>query len=401
MKISYILDTQIGTDGKQVLNIRFAANNTRALITTPYRLYAEDWDEKKKLIRRSCKYYTADRENARLANYLNEAIQFAIALPNYERLKANEIKAIFLNRNKTDSSDFYGLIEEYAEQKKKDNPNSTSYDDFLTKMRVMQKFRNELATTDITPAFLKELENYLRSERHLKVNSIADYMINIRSVYNYAIMKGLATRDSYPFTIYKIKRERTRHRVVTIDDMRRVFTYAPESSSEAFALDMFKLSFYLIGINFKDMLNLQWKDIYNDRLVYKRMKTGRDITVKIEPEAYEIINRHKGEKRILNILEEKEKTAKPDRKSQLHIDITKTCNKHLKKIFEKLEINIPISTYYARHTWATTARKLGIDYDIIHLALGHSNGDVTAVYIEYDNEEIDEANRQVIDCVTK
>ena len=80
---------------------------------------------------------------------------------------------------------------------------------------------------------------------------------------------------------------------------------------------------------------------------------------------------------------------------------TKTCNKHLKKIFEKLEINIPISTYYARHTWATTARKLGIDYDIIHLALGHSNGDVTAVYIEYDNEEIDEANRQVIDCVTK
>ncbi|MBR5982338.1 MAG: site-specific integrase, partial [Bacteroidales bacterium] len=335
-KISFTLDPQIGADGKQVLNLRFAANNTRAMLTTPYRLYVDDWDDKNKKIRRSCKYYKVDTENAKLIEYINEATQFILSIPNYDILTAGELKQNFIDRKKGDKSDFYALMEAFAEQKAKENPDASSARSIMQTKRMLETFEKRLETQEVTPAFLKKLEIYLKVEKNLKINSVADYMTNIRTVYNYAITNGYAKRDNYPFATYKIKRERTRHRVVAIDDMHKIFSYTPETSGEAFALDMFKLSFFLIGINFKDMLNLQWKDVYRDRITYRRLKTGRDITVRIEPEAYEIINRHKGEKRILNILEQKEKTAKSERKSQLHTDITKTCNKHLKKIFEKL-----------------------------------------------------------------
>lgn len=399
-KFTYALDRQTGADNKQTLCIRFANAGTRSFLTTPYKLTKADWDEKNQKISKQCSYYDADAENPKLLNYYNEVVQFITSLPGYKTMSAQEMKTRFVNRDSAGNLGFYYIMENFAQVKMDENPSSGSARSILQTMRMMQEFRGVLSLSDVTPAFLLDFESYLRI-KNLKQNTIADYMTNIRSVYNYAINKGLAKRDFYPFATYKIKREKTIHRVVTIDDMQRVFAYKPENASEKLAIDLFRLSFYLIGINFKDMLYLEWKDVYNDRIVYRRMKTGRNITVRIEPEAYEIINWYRGEKRILNILDEKEKFAKEDRKSQIHTDVTKTCNKHLKRIFEKLKINIPVSTYYARHTWATTARKLGIDYDIIHLALGHSNGDVTAVYIDYDNLEIDKANRQVIDTVLK
>lgn len=402
-KFVYYLDTREDKKdkaGRCPLRIRISANYTQAIISTPYRLAKEDWDEKNDRIRKSCEYYKAEKENPRILMYLNEIITFAYSIQNYESLSAAEIKRRYLARNGSkENCPFCELLETFANNKKKENPTSDFYKCIVATKNSLQAFSQDVRINEITPQFLKDYELHLREK--LKPNSIADYMTNIRSTYNYAISVGLAKRENYPFTNYKIRREQTRHRVIAIDDIGKIFSYTPESNSEALALDLFKLSFYLIGINFKDMLYLEWEDIYNDRIVYRRLKTGRDITVKIEPEAYEIINRHKGEKRLLNILEIKEKKANENRSSQIHTDVTKICNKYLKKIFEKLEINIPVSTYYARHTWATTARKIGIDYDIIHLALGHSNGDVTAVYIEYDNEEIDEANRLVIDAIKK
>jgi integrase len=156
-----------------------------------------------------------------------------------------------------------------------------------------------------------------------------------------------------------------------------------------------------MGINFKDLLYAENAKIYNGRLYFKRAKTGIDHSVKITPIAKKIIEKYKGEELMLNILENKLLFAKENRTTQIHTDVTRTVNDHLKDICTKLKINLDVSTYFARHTWATIARKIGIDYDIIQLALGHSNNDVTAGYIEYNFDLIDAANVAVIDFVIK
>ena len=159
-KISFTLDPQIGADGKQVLNLRFAANNTRAMLTTPYRLYVDDWDDKNKKIRRSCKYYKVDTENAKLIEYINEATQFILSIPNYDILTAGELKQNFIDRKKGDKSDFYALMEAFAEQKAKENPDASSARSIMQTKRMLETFEKRLETQEVTPAFLKKLEIY-------------------------------------------------------------------------------------------------------------------------------------------------------------------------------------------------------------------------------------------------
>ena len=155
----------------------------------------------------------------------------------------------------------------------------------------------------------------------------------------------------------------------------------------------------LVGINTIDLFNLT--KIENGRIEYRRAKTHRLYSIKVEPEAMEIINRHKGEKALLDIA---------DRWGS-HREFQKYCKIALKKIGKmerkgrggKKEIKPEwpeLSTYWARHSWATIAYSIGISKDIISQALGHSMGSaITEIYIERDQSKVDEANRRVLDWV--
>ncbi len=55
-----------------------------------------------------------------------------------------------------------------------------------------------------------------------------------------------------------------------------------------------------------------------------------------------------------------------------------------------------ISTYWARHTWATIASELDIPKETIAAALGHGGNTVTDIYIDFDQKKVDEANRKII-----
>ena len=142
--------------------------------------------------------------------------------------------------------------------------------------------------------------------------------------------------------------------------------------------------------------------IEGDRLQYRRSKTGRLYDIKVEPEAQEIIDRYKGTDHLLNVMDN----------CSNYRDFNRMMNENLKKIgrveivkdkigkmrkFKRTPIEPSLSTYWARHTWATIAASLDIPKDTIAAALGHSGNTVTDIYIEFDNRKIDEANRKVID----
>jgi len=152
---------------------------------------------------------------------------------------------------------------------------------------------------------------------------------------------------------------------------------------------MFMLSFYLVGINLKDLL-LYKGEINKGRIDYTRHKTKMEYSVLVHPIAQEIIDRYRSDgKYLLNVM---------DRFSD-YINARKAINKNLKKIAEKIELQGNLTTYYARHSWATIAKSIGISRDTIRLGLGHGLNTITDIYIDYDISVVDEANRQVIDKV--
>lgn len=223
------------------------------------------------------------------------------------------------------------------------------------------------------------------------------HLRNIRAVFNYAIDYDVTA--AYPFRRFKIRPEETRKRSLSVEELRRLFDYPVEEYAEIYR-DMFKLIFLLIGINTVDLHGL--KAITKDgRIEYKRAKTGKLYSIKVEPEAMEIIDKYRGDTGLLSIA---------DRWSDSR-NFRHQCNKALQKIGQverkgrggKKIIDAEfegVTTYWARHSWATIAYELGISKDIIAQALGHSDGhDTTNIYIREDMRKVDEANRRVIDRV--
>lgn len=189
---------------------------------------------------------------------------------------------------------------------------------------------------------------------------------------------------AYPFRKFKIKPVATMKRSLAIKDLRNIFERREDDYMQRYA-DVFKLSFLLVGINIGDMCLLKRGNVNAGRIEYNRQKTHKLYSIKIEPEAAELIKRYEGKKYLLNFCD-----------SSSYRNFMARTNKNLRKLHEGM------TTYWARHSWATVANELDIPDDVIGQALGHSPvSRVTDVYIRRSEKKIDEANRKVIDYVMK
>jgi len=255
---------------------------------------------------------------------------------------------------------------------------------------------------NINPTWLRGFESWYNLTG--SQNGAAINLRNIRSVYNIAINDHGLSAEYYPFRKFKIKTVATIHRDLSLQEIALLLHYQPKTPNERITLELWFLSFYLCGANFKDLLTQTRESIKRDRFVYNRAKTGTIYSIKMEPEALEIINRYKGTKYMLRFLEHKQAVqVKEKRNSPLYKDITDRANRTLKTITkrinkEKTLLPVEVSTYYARHSWGSIASSLGISHDIIREALGHSRS-VTDVYINFYTAKIDQANRQIMDAL--
>ncbi len=253
---------------------------------------------------------------------------------------------------------------------------------------------NKLSFEDITREWLGKFEAFLAKTAPSK-NARNIHLRNIRAVFNEAIDDELTT--AYPFRRYDVRPVATRKRNLKVEDLRTLFEYPCEEYAVKY-LDMFKLMFMLIGINAIDLYNL--KRIEDGRVSFNRSKTNRLYSIKVEPEALKIIKKYKGKKWLLSLQEHYKN----------HQDFLKKMNNALKQIGPMKRVGrggkkvreplFPeISSYWARHSWATIAASLDIPRDTIAHALGHGNNTVTDIYIDFDERKVDEANRKVLDWV--
>ena len=230
-----------------------------------------------------------------------------------------------------------------------------------------------------------------------KVNSRAIHLRNLRHICNFALDEEYT--DRYPFRKFKIRTEETMKKALTLDQLRRLLTMEVEPWQEEYR-DMFWLMFLLRGISAVDLFGATPDQVVDGRLEYRRSKVGTLFSVKLEPEALEILERYRGTDHLLSPMD-----RYTNHKDYLHrMDYgLKSLGRPLGKRGKVLGKGAfpKLSSNWARHTWATLAAELDIPDPTISLGMGHKSAGnkVTAIYIRRDMRKVDEANRKVIDYV--
>ena len=252
-----------------------------------------------------------------------------------------------------------------------------------------------LKFSDINRMWLKDFDLYM-TNKGLSTNTRGIYLRNIRAVFNDAINNEIVDFGIYPFRRFSIKTEDSIPRAMTKEQLISLKDFQCTPAKEKYR-DLFMLSFYLRGLNMKDILFLKHGDVCNGYLQIKRSKTTIPLEIKLEPEALEIVEKYKGLDYLISPMDTREN----------YRDFERYMNKQLKSIgIEKEGVKIIkqpfkyLSIYWARHTWATIAGEIDIPDKIISIGLGHKQKQtITDVYINRNKKKVDDANRKVLDFI--
>ena len=257
---------------------------------------------------------------------------------------------------------------------------------------------------EVNPEWLKGFEVFLRS-RGCSWNTVSTYLRTFRAVYNRAVDLRKAPYVPHLFRSVYTGTRADHKRALNNEDMKKVFAKLTQSSVDSLVLrkaqEMFILMFLLRGLPFVDLAYLRKSDLRNNTITYRRRKTGRTLSVTLTPEAMVLIkrymNRDSTSPYLFPLLKSREGTQEAYREYQLAL---RTFNHQLMLLGDLLGLGDKLSSYSARHTWATTAYYCEIHPGIISEAMGHSSITVTETYLKpFRSKKIDEANRQVVDFV--
>lgn len=388
-------------DGTSRVRIKLHHNGKRKLIRTEILLTDADLTKSRKIRSLGIREEVEDIiRNYRLTlQRIGAARVSAMSIEEvYDALMSREAQG--------DAPDFFQYMESVISQLKADGKtgNAANYTSALNSIREYHQAPT-LPFNNLNSRFIRDYSNYLRvadSRRHknrqVKVGSraVSLYMSTLRAVINRARAEfndedtGDIIRVN-PFAKFKIPQEsRSPPRAISIGKIRAIRDLKiPHDSKRAIlARDCFMLSFYLIGMNSADLYEVSPN--VNNRIDYERKKTRSRradkalLSVKVEPEAVEILKKYNFKKLYASAQ-----------------TFNKAINLGLKEV-GKL-IGIPELTFYAaRHSWATiAANDCGIDKYTVHLALNHVVDEmkITDIYIMKDWSVIDRANRMVLDFV--
>lgn len=407
-KFSMYLDTRSGIN-EFPIKLRISHKKDAAFVSTNIKVAPYQWNGKEVVGHKKAKSY-----NSTLLAYMGQAENLIANLKISGKLNkctALQIKEMIENggelKEETESHNFYEYYVSMMEAKTKDKTRS-SYEQALVNLEKFDPNIKDRTFEELDYKYMERFDNWFE-DRGVAVNSRAVYYRNIRAVFNEAIDDELT--DNYPFKRFKIKKTPTKKRNLSVEELRLLKDFPTTYGMHAKYRDIFMLMFYMRGINAVDIFGLKESNIRHGRIDYIRSKTGKPYSIKIEPEMQEIIDRYKGKEYLLDVCDgakdKKEWTAKYE--GFLH-----RMDRGLKKIgpitWSKQQGSSPIfnpilpmiSQYWCRHTTATLMQKLGVSVDLIACSLGHDHGNKTTnIYIEYSQDEVDKANRALIDFVNE
>lgn len=373
-------------------------------IGTSYRIFESEWDKQRNDIAH-LSLITPDRLNViksireKLAwdkNRLNKIIQKLEK--NGNCFSTDEIIHEYFVQS-SDKTTVFEYIKIQMTRLKNAGKERTS-ETYKQMLLSFMKFRNgeDLSFDMVTEGLIFQYESYMRIS-DLCRNTTSFYLRIFRSIYNRAVEDGL-TEQSYPFKRVYTGVDKTSKRAINLKEIKKIKDLdLSQTPALDFARDIFLFSFYMRGMSFVDIAYLKKKNLVNGFVVYNRRKTGQQLVIKWEKSMDDIIVRHPNEQStfLLPIITREDGT---ERKQYLNSMLL--INKHLKKIAELAKINIPLTMYVARHSWASIAQSQNIPMRVISLGMGHDNEETTRIYLaSIQTSVIDSANNKILNLLDK
>lgn len=368
-------------------------------ISTEHHIYTNEWDENTETI------VVAARSERKGALALMQCkIDWALKrwqtiLDRLERshkdYTVEELCEIF-SKEQTYKTVFVFLQEQVTkkEQMKKRQGTARTYGNAYRRFKA---FREDVDLTfdELTSDMIECYEAWLIDKR-LKQNSIRCYLRTLNTLLCKAVEEGLLNNTNL-FSHVRLSYVKTTKRAISEKELKVIANLElPENSTMALARDIFMFSFYMRGMPFVDIAYLRKTDLKNGMWTYCRKKTNQCLMVEWEKAQQKILDRyaHQMENRsyLLPIIKEEDGTEyKQYQRMQINI------NRALKKIGEMAELKMPLTTYVARHTWASVARDMNIPIAVISEGMGHNSIKTTQVYLNsIDISRINEANKRII-----
>jgi len=363
-------------------------------ISSGYMLLEKFWDYKKNRVK------AGYQNSARLNNYLTKKLselqdEVIKCETNYKSLSSNQLKEKIYGKKPTD---FFAFAKKALEQYLSEGKVTThdGAQSVITKLTEYMKGRT-LTFQDITPEFLGDYEEHLRSELHNSTNTIHRNLKFLRKLFNDAYRSGYIEHQQIPFLKYRLKQEKTQRQYLSEKEL---LSIEKLNLSSDFRLclhrNMFVFAAYTGGLRVSDVLQLRWDDFDGHHINFTIRKTGQQLSIKLPNKALTIIKKYKPKKVLpkqfifpmlhteLNILDPRELDNAISSSNAI-------INKNLKKIAIKAKVFKPLSFHISRHTWATLALKKGISIDKVSKLMGHAAIKETQIYAKIIGQELDRA----------
>lgn len=372
-------------------------------ISTDYHVFPEEWNDKKPAI-------IVSNRNSRQAHLQLIQSQIDWEMKQMQRIIRDK-----------DAEGIPYTIDDIAKEIHQLQPSQSVFDFFrlqIAKKEQMQcigtksnytsatnrfmEFRNQedLTFSQMTREMMEMYQAWLWN-RGVGQNTVAFYLRTLRTLYNKAVEAGQAPPNDI-FAHVQTNNVRTAKRAIKVKDIRKIENLdLPIGSSLDKARDLFLLSFYLRGMAFVDMAFLKKTDLKCGMVSYNRRKTHQNINIEWMKPMQTIIDKYAGQTMdspyLLPIL-----TGKESSPYIAYRKVEHNTNYNLKNIGKMIGLKIPLTTYVARHTWASVALHMNIPIATISEGMGHNSYKTTQIYLQsIDVATINEANERIIRKILK
>lgn len=366
-------------------------------ISTKHHIYADEWNEKTKTIA------VANGERKAALALMQCKIDWAFRrwqtiLARIERSQKDytveELCETF-SKEQTYKTVFVFMQEQVT--KKEQMKRLGTAHTYGNAYRRFKAFREDIDLTfdELSPNMIECYEAWL-IDRRLKQNSIRCYLRTLNTLLCKAAAEGLLNNTNL-FSHVRLSYVKTTKRAISEKELKVIANLElPEGSTMALARDIFMFSFYMRGMPFVDIAYLRKTDLRNGMWTYCRRKTNQCLMVEWEMAQQKILDHYAhqtGNGSFLLPIIKKEDGTEYKQYQRMQINI----NRALKKIGEMAELKMPLTTYVARHTWASVARDMNIPIAIISEGMGHNSIKTTQVYLNsIDISRVNEANKRII-----
>ena len=287
------------------------------------------------------------------------------------------------------------FIEEQIKQLREEHRFGTA-NNYEKTMRSLESFvRNKKLTfTNFNEQLIADYNTYLISKGLMR-NSISFYMRNLRAIYNKAVKQKIVKKKELFSEVYT-GIDKTRKRAVDERLISKLYNLKLDNNDVlTLTRDIFIFSYCMRGMSFVDIAYLKKSDISNGVISYCRRKTGQLMNVRIESCMQCIINKYKENtsEYIFPIIKSDDKgEAYKQYRSGINI-----YNRNLGILSDMIGSGCKLSSYTARHSWATAARKHDVPISVISAGMGHSSETTTQIYLKsIEDDVVDRANAEIV-----